>query len=235
VDIYDSVYDSFTVSSLSLPRFGMAAASTIDSVFFVGGYASNAAYSRVDIYNVTSGNWTRGSLTEPLYYLGGINFLSYDEVIFAGGLAYDTITSSSNYSQVVNFFKICYNGSSCNINPNETQVSSSFSSSASTLVTETSTGTTPPPADACPVDNPYRCYTLSNVGCVSTSSDCAITPSSCNSTFPFLCSNGTCVARLSDCGTCSNPLLKSCWNGACSVDVDDCLPVPSCPTELPKR
>jgi hypothetical protein len=53
-----------TTTILSEARSELAATSSGELVFFVGGYNSTTS-DRVDIYNVTSGSWTTATLSIP--------------------------------------------------------------------------------------------------------------------------------------------------------------------------
>jgi hypothetical protein len=52
-----------TTSTLSQGRYGLAATSSGELVFFGGGYNGTGPSYRVDIYNVTSGSWTTNTLS----------------------------------------------------------------------------------------------------------------------------------------------------------------------------
>jgi hypothetical protein len=52
-----------TTTTLSEARAGLAATSSGELVFFAGGHSSTGPTDRVDIYNVTSGNWTTATLS----------------------------------------------------------------------------------------------------------------------------------------------------------------------------
>jgi len=53
---------------------------------------------------------------------------------------------------------------------------------------------------------------------------------------PFLCFDGSCVFKPSDCINASNPCPDaSCWNGECVLSTDQCSPVPPCQGSTPYR
>jgi hypothetical protein len=89
-------------ATLSEPRDLLAATSSGELVFFGGGYngtSPNVASDRVDICNVTSGNWTTATLSVPRYNLAAT---SSGNLVFFGGGANGTLYTNSTtfYDQV---------------------------------------------------------------------------------------------------------------------------------------
>ncbi|MCR8666117.1 hypothetical protein NO995_00340 [Aestuariibaculum sp. M13] len=87
IDIYDLESKSMSFARLSTDGAGMAGAAIGDKVLFAGGYnyASNIDRNRrVDIFNLTSGEWTQASLKNPKS--GGHVAVSVgSKAYFAGG------------------------------------------------------------------------------------------------------------------------------------------------------
>lgn len=97
VDIYDVVSGNWTISELSQARFGAAAASLGNKIFFAGGivplpgppgpgcYFTNMIDTRtsvIDIYDVSTNTWSIAQLSSPRFVSGAaIN----NKVLFAGG------------------------------------------------------------------------------------------------------------------------------------------------------
>jgi hypothetical protein len=73
-----------STTTLSQARYWFAATSSGEFVFFAGGYNSTGqASDRVDICNVTSGNWTTATLSIPRSALAATS--SQNLVFFGGG------------------------------------------------------------------------------------------------------------------------------------------------------
>jgi hypothetical protein len=58
MDIYNVTSGSWTTSTLSIPRYELAATSSQNLVFFGGGWNGTTIYDRVDIYNTLNGSWS---------------------------------------------------------------------------------------------------------------------------------------------------------------------------------
>eukprot|EP00163_Fabomonas_tropica_P008487 TRINITY_DN1819_c0_g1_i1.p1 TRINITY_DN1819_c0_g1~~TRINITY_DN1819_c0_g1_i1.p1 ORF type:complete len:1487 (-),score=327.56 TRINITY_DN1819_c0_g1_i1:20-4480(-) len=61
-------------------------------------------------------------------------------------------------------------------------------------------------------------------------------PSCTDSALPFLCGDGTCVQKLTECPkpNCPSSAAVQCWDGACAASILQCAPIPSCPKNIPK-
>jgi hypothetical protein len=71
-------------TTLSQVRYALASTSSGELVFFAGGCnATDKASDRVDIYNVTSGNWTTATLSIPRCGLAATSVGNL--VLFGGG------------------------------------------------------------------------------------------------------------------------------------------------------
>jgi hypothetical protein len=71
-----------TTTTLSQARYRLAATSSDEFVFFAGGWTETGTSDRVDIYNVTSGNWTTSTLSIPRGFLAATS--SQSLVSFGG-------------------------------------------------------------------------------------------------------------------------------------------------------
>jgi len=87
-----------TTATLSQARYRLAATYSIDLVFFGGGYNATGPSERVDIYNVTSGNWTAATLSVPRGDLAATS--SGNLVFFGGGASSYQNPPSTCYNQV---------------------------------------------------------------------------------------------------------------------------------------
>jgi hypothetical protein len=67
---------------LSVPRNYLAAASIKDIVLFAGGFDGETALSIVEIYNLTSNEWTNATLSQARFMMGVATVR--DVVLFAG-------------------------------------------------------------------------------------------------------------------------------------------------------
>jgi len=85
VDIFDVNRGTFTSSTLgtSNGRSSMSAAGVADIIMFAGGASNTAIYSEVDIYNVTTGQWTSLSLSRLVYL--SATAATNNVIIVAGG------------------------------------------------------------------------------------------------------------------------------------------------------
>ena len=63
VDVYDASVNSWSTTSLSEARIGLAAAAIGGKALFAGGYTFSAFSSRVDVYNSVTNSWTIDSLS----------------------------------------------------------------------------------------------------------------------------------------------------------------------------
>jgi hypothetical protein len=87
-----------STATLSQNRSEVVSVSLKDLIFFGGGIMANGVASdRVDICNVTSGNWTTATLSIARYGIGAAS--SGNFAFFAGGLT-GTLLSPTTYSQV---------------------------------------------------------------------------------------------------------------------------------------
>jgi len=91
IDIYHYYNNSWTTAILSVPRAALTSASLANNglVFFIGGvvtpdYNVAFAFDTIDIYNVSSNNWTISKLSTPRYYAAAAS-LSNSGLIFVGG------------------------------------------------------------------------------------------------------------------------------------------------------
>lgn len=74
------------VGTLSIPRWGMAVASSGDKILFAGGAAVNwggEMYSRVDIYDLTTKSWSTSELSSSRWSIASVAV--GDKIFFAGG------------------------------------------------------------------------------------------------------------------------------------------------------
>lgn len=96
VDIYDVATQTWSATTLSDARAGMAVASLNGKAYFAGGYHGDGTYSdRVDIYDAATDTWTSATLSQPrAFYGGGVTIGGL--VMFAGG-----ITGQEQCSNVV--------------------------------------------------------------------------------------------------------------------------------------
>jgi autotransporter-associated beta strand protein len=85
VDIYDTSTGTWTVASLSVPRYDLAAASAGNLAFFAGGWESgpNIPVGTVDIYDASTGTWATASLSQARDELAATAL--GNQVFFAGG------------------------------------------------------------------------------------------------------------------------------------------------------
>jgi len=107
VDIYNVTNGNWMTSSLSIPRAYLAATSSGNLVFFGGGSNSinvigTTVYDRIDIYNVSNGNWSTNALSIARCCLAATSV--GDLVIFGGGF-----DNSSNPSAVVDMYNVTWN------------------------------------------------------------------------------------------------------------------------------
>jgi hypothetical protein len=89
VDIYDASTNSWSVTSLPLPRSSMAAAAVGGKVFFAGGMVTmygTGETDRVEIYDVTTKTWSVKLLTERKFGVSAVTL--GNRIYFAGGLYY---------------------------------------------------------------------------------------------------------------------------------------------------
>jgi len=88
-----------SIVTLSEARSLLAAASSGELVFFGGGFNATGPSDRVDVYNVTSGNWTTATLSLPR---GNLAATSSGNLVLFGGGANGTLytTSTTFYNQV---------------------------------------------------------------------------------------------------------------------------------------
>jgi hypothetical protein len=87
VDIYDTVTHQWSTAELSRGRFGIAAVTVGNKIFFAGGENGDGAfdelYATVDIYDAASNTWSVASLSEPRSYIAAAAV--GNKVLFAGG------------------------------------------------------------------------------------------------------------------------------------------------------
>jgi len=91
VDIYHEATESWTTSSLSEPRYDLAATTVGSLALFGGGWADGGYSSVVDIYDSSTGQWSTASLSLPRAKLAAASVGPY--AIFAGGETRSTIFS----------------------------------------------------------------------------------------------------------------------------------------------
>jgi hypothetical protein len=103
VDIYDTELNEWSVGSLSIDRFSLAAVSYGDTVMFAGGVQRQGApvfKSTVDFYNVETEVWSTGSLSQAR--MGMAASVVGDKAIFAGGMI-NVAGNTSNRVDIYNF------------------------------------------------------------------------------------------------------------------------------------
>jgi hypothetical protein len=87
VDIYDTIAHKWSIAELSQGRFGIAAVTVGNKIFFAGGQwgdgGQDALYSTVDIYDAASNKWSVANLSEARGYIAAATV--GDKVFFAGG------------------------------------------------------------------------------------------------------------------------------------------------------
>lgn len=84
VDIYDLQTGTWSIDSLSEPRFMGTAVASGDKVYFAGGGIDDNTFSkRVDIYDLQTGSWSIDSLSKPRLALASAAV--GDKVLFVGG------------------------------------------------------------------------------------------------------------------------------------------------------
>ena len=88
VDIYDASTDTWSVSSLSVPRAYMAGGSVGNKVFFAGGNSSFTNHTGgienlVDIYDLSTNAWSSATLSEARMNLSAVT--EGNKIYFAGG------------------------------------------------------------------------------------------------------------------------------------------------------
>jgi hypothetical protein len=101
VDIFDTVTGTWTVESLSAPRFFPAAICYGSKVFFAGGFQPDSYNSSdiIDIYDVQTGVWTVDYLSQSR--AGFAYAVVGDLAIFAGG--WITLDETTNLVEIYNF------------------------------------------------------------------------------------------------------------------------------------
>jgi kelch-like protein 20 len=95
VDIYDTVNNTWATSSLSQPRYNLAAASVGSEMFFAGGegYGSfPSTTARVDIFNVDANTWSTATLSQARYRFAAATVGT--KVLFGGGWAGPALPSN---------------------------------------------------------------------------------------------------------------------------------------------
>ncbi|MDQ3847050.1 MAG: hypothetical protein M3342_24005, partial [Bacteroidota bacterium] len=87
VDIYDTVTKQWSTAELSQGRFGMAAVTVRNKIFFAGGQFGDGAwdqlFSTVDIYDASTNTWSVAALSEARGYIAGATV--GNKLFFAGG------------------------------------------------------------------------------------------------------------------------------------------------------
>lgn len=82
VDIYDVISNSWSVTSLSEPRYNLSAAAVGNKVFFAGGYEWGLRKT-VDIYDITTNSWSVSQLSEARESISAVTV--NNKIHFAGG------------------------------------------------------------------------------------------------------------------------------------------------------
>jgi hypothetical protein len=99
VDIYDIVSQTWSTAELSTPRWQIATVTAGNKIFFAGGgYYDNAdngySESTVDIYDVSTNNWTVSKLSSPRHDIAAATV--GNKVLFSGGMDGDCLDCISN-------------------------------------------------------------------------------------------------------------------------------------------
>lgn len=108
VDIYDTITKQWSTAELTQGRFGIAAITVGNKIFFAGGEngdgAFNIRYSNVDIYDASTNTWSVASLSESRSHIAAA--VVGTKVFFAGGggedLQYHPPTSKVDIYDVSN-------------------------------------------------------------------------------------------------------------------------------------
>lgn len=107
VDVYDTSNQQWSTAELSEGRYGIAAATLGDKIFFAGGARGDGAFdqlfSTVDIYDDATGTWSVANLSQPRGFLAAASV--GNKVFFAGGEK----DWDYNTSNVVDIFDIATN------------------------------------------------------------------------------------------------------------------------------
>ncbi len=96
VDILDINTGSWNTAELSQPRWGLAAVTASDKVFFAGGTATTPAVrqtSRIDVFDALSGSWSVVELPQPGHFS---SIAVGAKVFFAGGNSVFIYNSGNN-------------------------------------------------------------------------------------------------------------------------------------------
>lgn len=87
VDVYDALTNQWSVSTLSIPRSRIAAATVSDLVFFAGGmtrgFGPSHSWATVDIYTESTNQWTTAQLSQARHSIAAVS--AGGKVLFAGG------------------------------------------------------------------------------------------------------------------------------------------------------
>ena len=83
VDIYNSASNTWSTSSLSQARCGLAAATVENLALFGGGWNGKSYSDVVDIYDCSSNTWKKTSLSQPHNFIVATNVR--DLALFAAG------------------------------------------------------------------------------------------------------------------------------------------------------
>lgn len=104
VDIYDVSTGQWTTAQLSNARAFLAAAAAENTVMFAGGAASspgdiyNMPSSAIDIYDMSTNQWSTGNLSVPRIFVAGA--AAGTKIVFAGG------TTNAGTSNVVDIYDV---------------------------------------------------------------------------------------------------------------------------------
>jgi hypothetical protein len=84
IDIYNTVSNSWSITELSIARYGIGIVASGNKVFFAGGQLGDGSLStRVDIFDLVSNTWTIAELSVPRASIKAE--ASGNKVVFAGG------------------------------------------------------------------------------------------------------------------------------------------------------
>lgn len=105
IDIYDISTATWSTAELSKPRWQIAAVAAGNKVFFAGGgfyddADNGSSYNTVDIFDVTTSQWTTASLSGRRHNVAAAAV--GDKVFFAGGRTDDFLDSVSNKVDIYN-------------------------------------------------------------------------------------------------------------------------------------
>jgi hypothetical protein len=89
VDIYDQSTNTWSIATLSKARFGLAATTAGDKIYFAGGmpdYREGPVLNTIDVYDNTTGSWSVSTLNEPKACMASI--FKNGKIYWAGGFVY---------------------------------------------------------------------------------------------------------------------------------------------------